>query len=170
MGVFGQSATGIHLGLLLVNLASILLVFSIGKKLLNETQALFAVASFALLSLSPGAFGFAAHATHFNALFGLCGLLALLQYAERPSWFRLAGSAFCFGLAFVMKQQVVFLMLFGLLGFWLIERRREPSERIKTPLRLVGYAAAMALPYGLVFLTALITGTLDKFWHWDYRA
>lgn len=169
MGVFGQSPAGIHLGLLVVNLASILLVFSIGKKLLNETPALFAAASFALLSLSPGAFGFAAHATHFNAFFGLCGLLALLQYAERPSWLRLAGSAFCFGLAFIMKQQAVFLMVFGLLGFWLIERRREPSERTKMPLRLAGYAGAMAMPYGLVVLAALFTGTFDKFWHWTVK-
>ena len=166
MAVFGQSATGIHLGLLVVNLASILLVFFIGKKLLNETAALFAAASFALLSLSPGCFGFAAHATHFNALFGLCGLLALLQYAERPNWFRLAVSGFCFGLAFVMKQQAVFLMLFGQLAFWLIERRREPSERTQMLPRLAGYAGAMSLPYLLVLLTAWLTGTLEPFWHW----
>jgi len=166
MAVFGQSATGIHLGLLVVNLASILLVFFIGKKLLSESSALFAAASFALLSLSPGVFGFAAHATHFNALFGLCGLLALLQYADRPSWFRLAGSGFCFGLAFVMKQQAVFLMLFGLLAFWLIERQREPFERTKTAPRFAGLAATMALPYALVLLTAWFTGTFDEFWHW----
>ncbi len=170
MAVFGQSATGVHLGLLVVNLASILLVFFIGKKLLNESSALFAAASFALLSLSPGSLGFAAHATHFNALFGLCGFLALLQYAERPSWLRLAGSGFCFGLAFIMKQQGVFLMLFGLLAFWLIERQRESAERTKMPLRLTGYAGAMVLPYLLVLLTALITGTFGQFWHWtvDY--
>jgi len=166
MAVFGQSATGVHLGLLVVNLASILLVFFIGKKLLNETSALFSTASFALLSLSPGVFGFAAHATQFNALFGLCGLLALLQYAERPSWFRLAGSGFCFGLAFVMKQQAVFLMLFGLLAFWLIERQREPAERTKTALRFAGYSSAMVLPYLLMLLTAWLTGTFDGFWHW----
>src|SRR5436853_991547 len=37
MAVFGQTASGIHFGLLLINVASILLVFLLGKRLLDET-------------------------------------------------------------------------------------------------------------------------------------
>lgn len=166
MSVFGQSTTGIHLGLLMVNLACILLLFFIGKKLLNETTALYAAAAFALLSLSPGSLGFAAHATHFNVLFALCGLLALLHYADRASWRRLTLSGVCFGLSFVMKQQAVFMVLFGLLAFWLIERKRTATGSKNTTPRLGAFAGALALPYLLILLTAWFSGTFDKFWHW----
>jgi hypothetical protein len=166
MSVFGQSVIGIHLGLLSVNLASVLLIFAIGKRLLNETAALYAAASFALLTLSPGAYGFAAHATHFNVLFGLGGLLALLQYAARPAWPRLAVGGVSFGLSFVMKQQAVFYVLFGLLSLGLIERKRTPFRWQHASARLGGFAGALALPYLGVLLAAWWSGTFGTFWHW----
>jgi 4-amino-4-deoxy-L-arabinose transferase-like glycosyltransferase len=166
MSLFGESPAGIHLGLLLVNLTSILLLFFIGKKLVNTSTGLFASASFALLTLSPGVLGFAAHATHFIVLFGLLGLLVLLQYAEHPNWKRLALSGFCFGLAFVMKQQAVFLLPFGLLALWLIEQQRSPDGNKRTVFNLGLFAGAMVLPYLLVVLIALLTGSFHNFWHW----
>jgi len=166
MSIFGESPAGIHLGLLLVNLTSILLLFFIGKKLVNTSTGLFAAAAFGLLALSPGALGFAGHATHFIVLFGLLGLLVLLQYAERPNWQRLALSGFCFGLAFLMKQQAVFLLPFGMLALWLIERQRA-SEMIKSRVFNLGlFTGALTLPYLAVVLIALLTGSFDNFWHW----
>ncbi|TMP95942.1 MAG: hypothetical protein E6L08_00160, partial [Verrucomicrobia bacterium] len=37
MSIFGQTITGIHLGLLLVNAATVALVFLLGRKLMNST-------------------------------------------------------------------------------------------------------------------------------------
>ena len=53
MAVFGQTPAGIHLGVMLVNLGSIVLVFLLGRKLLDETTGVVAAAAFALMSLSP---------------------------------------------------------------------------------------------------------------------
>src|SRR3954468_21279950 len=50
MAVFGQSPAGIHVGLMLVNLASIILVFLIGRKLLDDVTGTVAAIVFALLS------------------------------------------------------------------------------------------------------------------------
>ncbi|MFN0176966.1 MAG: ArnT family glycosyltransferase [Saprospiraceae bacterium] len=166
MAIFGESLVGIHLGLLLVNLTSTLLLFFIGKKLVNTSTGLFAAVSFALLTLSPGVLGFAAHATHFIVLFGLLGLLSLLQYAEQPIWKRLTLSGFCFGLAFLMKQQAVFLLPFGLLALWLIEQQRTPDGNKRTGFNLGLFTGAMVLPYMLVVMVALVTGSFDNFWHW----
>ncbi len=73
MAVFGQSASGIHLGLALVNVASIVMMFLLGRKLLGDAAGVASAVAFALLSLSPSVLGLAAHATHFVVLFALAG-------------------------------------------------------------------------------------------------
>ena len=79
MAMFGQSASGIHLGLALVSVASILLMFLLGRKLLGEAAGVAAAVAFALLSLSPSVLGLAGHATHFVVLAALGGVLLLLR-------------------------------------------------------------------------------------------
>ncbi|TAL03206.1 MAG: hypothetical protein EPO07_06530, partial [Verrucomicrobia bacterium] len=74
MAVFGQSASGIHLGLALVNAASVFLIFLIGRELLDNVAGVAAAIAYALLSLSPSVLGLAAHATHFVVLPALAGL------------------------------------------------------------------------------------------------
>src|SRR6267154_2730204 len=68
MAIFGQSPSAIHLGLALVNAASIVLVFLIGKKLLDDVTGVAAAVAFAFMSLSPSVLGLAAHATNFVIL------------------------------------------------------------------------------------------------------
>src|SRR2546430_3668370 len=65
MSIFGQTIAGIHLGLLLVNAASIVLVFFLGRRLVNYTAGIAAAASYSVLSVSPSEFGFAGHPTPF---------------------------------------------------------------------------------------------------------
>src|ERR1035438_7051648 len=79
MAAFGQTAAGIHLGLAVVNVASIFLMFLLGRRLLGEAAGVSAAVAFALLSLSPSVMGLAAHATHFVVLAALGGTLLLLR-------------------------------------------------------------------------------------------
>ena len=74
MAIFGQSPSGIHLGVALINAGSIVLVFLIGRKLLDEITGVAAAIFFALLSLSPSVLGLAGHATHFVTFFALAGI------------------------------------------------------------------------------------------------
>lgn len=169
MSIFGQTGEGVHYGGLLVNLASTFMLFLIGKKLANGYLGLMAAAGFGLLSLSPGHLGFAAHATHFIVLFGVAGFLALLHFIEKQKLWLLALSGFCFGLSFIMKQQAVFLLIFGMLALGLTELQRKPIDLLKTTLRIVVYGVTMVLPYLLVVLTAVMNGSFDQFWHWTYE-
>jgi hypothetical protein len=128
--LFGQTASGIHFGLLLVNLASIGMVFIIGRRLLDDICGAAAAVAFAFMSTAPSVYGLQAHATHFVVLFALIGIWTLLKSRETtkvegeqperlggrwqrhcrfalPSrhellWLTLSGLAF--GLAFLMKQ------------------------------------------------------------------
>src|SRR2546422_4297128 len=82
MLLFGQTAAGIHLGLLLVNAASILLMFFLGRKLLDLNGGLIAATTFVVLSSSVSVLGLAAHASHFVVLAALGGTLLLLRAVE----------------------------------------------------------------------------------------
>jgi hypothetical protein len=85
MGIFGQTSSGIHVGLMLVNVASILLVFLIGRRVLHDVGAVVAAISFALMSLSPWILGLAGHATHFVVLFALAGIWILVKSSRESS-------------------------------------------------------------------------------------
>ena len=126
MAVFGQSPSGIHLGLALVSAASVVLVFLLGRKLLDEAAGVAAATAFALLSLSPSVLGLAGHATHFIVLAALSGTWLLVRALESPSSNRrsprrprpsllMGASGLLFGLGFLMKQHGLFFGLFGFL-------------------------------------------------------
>ncbi|MFN0016085.1 MAG: ArnT family glycosyltransferase [Saprospiraceae bacterium] len=166
MAIFGQSPEGIHAGLLVMNLASMALLFFIGKKLVNETVGVLAAVSFGLLTLAPYTLGLSAHATHFNALAALGGFYLLLTFTDRPTLLRLVSSGFCFGLAFIMKQQAVFILFFGLAALVLFETNRKPRNLKSSLFNLVAFGFSLVLPYLLVVLVAVATGSFDNFWHW----
>src|SRR6266508_5729046 len=79
MSIFGQTIPGIHLGLLLVNAATIVLIFFLGRQLVNSTLGLAAAMSYAVLSVSPSVLGLASHATNFVMLPVLGGTLMILK-------------------------------------------------------------------------------------------
>ena len=113
MSVFGQSIQGIHMGFMIVNCVTILLVFLLARKFVSEAAALVTGAAYALLSLSSSVLGFAGHATHFVVLPALGGVLALLFALRNNKLNAYCWSGFLFGLAFLMKQPGLFFFLFG---------------------------------------------------------
>jgi len=166
MAVFGQTPAGIHGGLLLVNMGSTVLLFFIGKKVGSDTIGLIAAASYALLSMLPTHLGFAAHATQFNVLFILGGVLSLLKSAEKPSLPFLILGGFLLGCSFIIKQHVVFLLVFGLASVALLEWQQKPVRWRTVIVHIFFCGAAMVLPYAIVLMTTYLNGTIDQFWHW----
>jgi hypothetical protein len=169
MLLFGQTIKGIHLGLLLVNCLSIILLFLITRKLLNYRAALITALVYAVLSVSPTVLGFAAHATHFIVLFALAGTYLLLICLENGRPVLYLASGLFFGLAFLMKQQGIFFVLFGgyaILHAGLVSR---PVSKKKIAARFLIFAAGCITPLLLVMAIALLSGAFDKFWFWTFR-
>ncbi len=153
MAVFGQSSSGIHIGIALINAASIVLIFLIGRKLLDEPAGIVAAISYALLSTSPSVLGLAGHATHFVVLPALAGTLLLLHARERAlnsrygQWtasgsqslpqpptppllkYSVLLAGLLFGLAFLMKQHGIFFGMFG--GLYLAFSHLYEPQSIK---------------------------------------
>src|SRR5437879_1293821 len=126
MALFGQTPGGIHLGLTIVNAATIVLIFILGRKLLDSVAGIMAAASYALLSLSPAVLGLAAHANHFVILAAVAGMLALVRGCEAGRPVACFGSGLLFGVALLMKQHGVVFGVFG--GLYLVWERTRAGR------------------------------------------
>ena len=169
MSIFGQTTTGIHVGLLLVNIATIVLIFFLGRQLLNSTVGLVAAMSYAVLSVSPSVLGFAGHATHFVLLPAVGGTLLLLNTTDRQAFGRLFASGLLFGIGVLMKQPAVFFALFG--AIYLVSNNLHRRLRLKEIfLQGMVFSAGVILPLGITCMLLWRIGLLDKFWFWtiDY--
>jgi len=113
LAVFGQTPSGIHLGLILVSAATTLLVFFLGERLFGTLAGTVAAVSYALLSTGPWVLGLSAQATHFVVLPALAGILLLLEAIELKSAWRFFWSGVLLGLAFLMKQPGIVFALFA---------------------------------------------------------
>ncbi len=165
MLLFGQTISVIHLGLLLVNVASTFLIFLLTKKWLDASSAIISSFSFVLLSLSPYLLGFAAHATHFVILFSLLGTLVLLQALETKKGSRIFFSGILFGCAFLMKHPGIFFFMFGLslLGIHLMKEHFSKKNIVQFSIWLTG---GFLVPLFSIFLLAYLGGTLKNLWFW----
>jgi hypothetical protein len=191
MLLFGQSAAGIHFGLLVVNLSSIILVFFLGRRLLDLNGGLVAATTFALLSLSVSVLGLAAHASHFVVLAALGGTLLLLRAIDPISDVSttpnvrtpiLFASGLLFGVAFLMKQPGIFWGIFGLLylAFINFKEHRDPKNARSSTARLrpvdwkkglrrcAWYCLGLLTPFLLMCLALRSAGVFDRFVFWTF--
>jgi hypothetical protein len=167
MSIFGETIVGIHLGLLVVNAATIVLIFFLGRRLLNSTAGIAAAASYAVLSISPSVLGLAGHATHFVMLPVVGGSLLLLnlKQSDRPAFGRLFGSGLLFGVALLMKQPAVFFVLFA--AIYLLCRDMRSRLGLKAILlRNLTFGAGVILPFALTCLVLWSAGVFPQFWFW----
>jgi hypothetical protein len=168
MAALGQTARGIHLGLLLVNAISVILLYMVTARLFGMLAALIAASSYALLSTHQFVLGFAAHATHFVVLAALIGFMPLLlaEETKRPVFFFWSGIAF--GVAFLMKQPGLFL---GVFAFFYLAIQCWPKHRGEWGLwaRNLGvFLFAGALPFALTCGALYSAGVFQSFWFWTF--
>ena len=168
MSMFGQTIPGIHLGLLLVNAATIALIFFLGRRLMNSTAGIAAATSYAVLSVSPSVLGLAAHATHFVMLPVLGGTLLLLHGPNRQGFGRLFASGLLFGVALLMKQPGVFFILFGAIYLAYSDIRRFALNTLVR--RNLIFDTGVILPVGITCFLLWYAGVFNQFWFWtiDY--
>jgi hypothetical protein len=167
MAVFGQTSTGVHLGLLFVNSAAIVCVYFLAERLFGKLGGVVASASFAFLSLLPSVYGFAGHATQFVVLPAAGGILLLLKAIESKKLSQFFWSGVLLGLAVLMKHPGILFLLFGI--FWLAWSHWTPPRDWR---RLTAQAATLlsgsVVPFALTCLILLKAGVLHKFWFWTF--
>jgi hypothetical protein len=168
MAIFGQSPSGIRLGLILFNIATILFIFLLAERLFDPLAGAVAGASFALLSVSPLCLGIMAHATHFVVLPALAGLWLLLRAIDARDDRFVFLSGLLLGTAFLMKQPGIFFVVFGF-AYLAWSQHRAGLALKNTLLRAAYLGAGAVLPFAITCLVLWLTGVFPSFWFWTFQ-
>lgn len=168
LAIFGQTHTGIHLGLLLVNTTTIILIFLLGKRLFDPLTGVVAGASFAVLSLGQYVQGIFANAEHFVILFAVGGILLLLRAIDSDRLNLFFFSGLLLGISFIMKQHGAAFIAFS--GFYLLYSQlgRRPIIWSDCLLKLMLFSVGVVIPFGLTCLIFFFNGIFDRFWFWTF--
>jgi Dolichyl-phosphate-mannose-protein mannosyltransferase len=167
MAVFGETTSGIRIGLILVNAVTTILVFLLAKYLYGSVAGAVAGITYSFLSCRPGVLGLYAHATHFVVLAALVGILLLLYAIETGRTGLFFGSGVCCGLAFLMKQPGVLFFVFAGL-YWLWREWKGPFPWRNAAVRGGALLAGLVLPFGLTCLILFRAGVFPSFWFWTW--
>jgi hypothetical protein len=185
MAVCGQTVSGVHIGLTVVNAASIVLMFLLSRKWLDDIGAVTAAAVFALMSLNFTFLALAGHATHFVVLAVLGGLLLGLRDVNRGRLSIILASGLCYGVAVLMKQHGILFGAFG--GLYLVwtrlawdggagppgpnrrlggRRNRKTLDWGRTIRESAVFSGGVILPYLLTCLVLWRAGVFRDFVFW----
>jgi len=167
MFVFGQTPAGIHLGLLVVHLATLAVLFLVARKLLDLHGAAIATAAYALMTLSQAYLGLAAQAEHFVMLPALLGILMLFRLEKDGRLVDCIAGGCLFGVAFLMKQPGMFFGIFGGLYLaWISIAEKIAWKRLL--VRLGVYSLGCLLPFFVICIWLKIAGVFPNFWFWAF--
>jgi len=168
MAIFGQTGNAIHLGLLLINSATIILIFLLGKRLFDTLTGVISAASFAILSLGLSVQGVFANAEHFVILAAAGGALLLLKAVDSDRRAPLFWSGLLFGTAFIIKQHGGAFLLFGLLFILSSQIDRRPIIWPRLSSKILSFIGGAIIPFGLTSLFFLKMGLFERFWFWTF--
>lgn len=166
MMMFGETASGIRTGLLVVNSITILIIYCMARRMLTMEGAAIAAGTYAILSVGQSVFGITAHATHFVNLFVLAGLLALLAGFENNRRILYFICGLCLGTSVLMKQHGLFFCLF--VYCYVIGRVVADEKRFSSILlqRLAVLTAGLVIPYAAIIVYMCLNGVFKEFWFW----
>lgn len=166
LALFGQTPAGIHFGVLCMTTLTSLMLFWLGRRMLDWMAGMVAATFYAVMAASPSMLGLAGHATHFAAFFAVAGLCVMWKARGQGGWTWMAASGFLFGLAVLMKQHGAVLALWAAIFFTVatLGKREKPLGRRLGAILVFG--AAMILPFALCCLILWRAGVFERFWFW----
>src|SRR5476649_2830192 len=117
MALFGETPAGIHFGMICVTTLTALMLFWLGKKILDATAGIVAATCYAVMAASPSMLGLAGHATQFAAFFVTAGLCAMWRARQNSNWLTAMAAGILFGTAILMKQHAAIIALWAAIAF-----------------------------------------------------
>ncbi len=169
MAIFGESYKGIHIGFTLMNAGTMILLYAALKRFFTPLTGILTAGFYGLMGMSMHVLGFAAHATHFAVFFVALSLFFFSKYDQKKSFLFAMLTGVMLGMAFLMKQQAVYFILFGGIVFLVFEFLEKPISFVSIAVRTALFSVGVFIPYILVLLVMLATGTFDKFWFWTVQ-
>jgi 4-amino-4-deoxy-L-arabinose transferase-like glycosyltransferase len=167
LSVFGQTASGIHFGVLLINTATVILIFLLAKKLFNTTAGVAAAVFFAITSLSQFVQA-TANAENFVVLPAVAAILLLIKFTEARKILYLIFGGLLMGVAFMMKQHAIGFILFGYCFLVWNLCRQKPFNYKNAAYVFSIYSFFVILPFLFTCLILRQCGVFEKFWFWTF--
>lgn len=176
MLIFGHTGTGIHWGLLFMNAGTMVLLYSVFKKMFSPFIGLVTATIYGLMATGIPFLGFAAHATQFICFYFSIALLVLTNYMKSGKTLTLLLLGLILGMTFLMKQQAIFLILFAVLFLFVFLLKKHPGGKtsgkppfIETVKKMLLLGSGIAFPYILTFIFIICAGQFPEFWLWTVK-
>lgn len=165
--LFGPTARGIHLGLILVTSVNAVWMFALGTRLRDAWTGFCSAAVFVALGLSPAVQPTSNQAEHWVLACALPALYALWTAPNRTGAWLLSGVGY--GLAMLMKQHGALLTLAAIAPL-LTQRATGASIPARSlTLRLAKFLFGLAIPLAAAALWIARQGAFEAFWHWTVQ-
>ena len=113
MAIFGESYKGIHIGCLVMNAGTMVLLYYSLKRFFNPMVGVVTAGIYGLMAMSYNLLAFAAHATHFAVFYVALSLFFFSKFENNKKILFAVLTGGMLGMAFLMKQQAVYFILFG---------------------------------------------------------
>lgn len=166
MALFGQTPAGIHLGVMCLTTLTALMLYWLGKKILDPTTGMVAASTYAVMAATPDMMGLEGHATHFAAFFATGGLCLMWKARRDFHWWQIAGSGIAFGLAILMKQHAVLIAAWAMAAIAATGFRRAGFSAGRRLAGTATFGAAIVLPFAFCCWLLWMAGVFPKFWLW----
>jgi len=165
----GRTDRAIHWGLLLMNISTMCLLYYAFKKMFNSFLGLTTATIYGLMAIGLPFIGFAAHATHFICFYTAIALLLLTNFFKSGKLLTLFLIGLMMGMAFLMKQQAAFLVLFFAVFLFIYMKMEKKQSFPEIVRRFLFFGSGVVMPYIIVFLIIVCTGQFHDFWLWTVK-
>ena len=167
--LFGETVKGMHTGFLLLNLATINILYFTVRKLFSPLSGLITAISFAILSLAPYLSGFTVQSEHGVAFFVSLGIFFHVHYLQKRKWYFQFLMGIAMGCAFMVKTPGLFFVIWG--GLMLIIQYFFIKEKtIKLFFReIIFYTSGVLLVVFVLFLIIYLKGAFREMIFWTYQ-
>ncbi|MBM4140030.1 MAG: hypothetical protein FJ242_00820 [Nitrospira sp.] len=167
--LFGKTHTGIHLALLFVNIATAIVLFLLGKQLFNNITGIITAVSFLIMTLSPSVQGLWANSEHFVMLLAIGGILLMVIATEKNNTKQLFLSGFLLGAAFLVKQNGILFLLFGIIYVCWNYFKKAPLRLRVFSIKVGLFILGVVTSFCILIIPFLVAGNFDKFWFWTFK-
>jgi 4-amino-4-deoxy-L-arabinose transferase-like glycosyltransferase len=193
IALFGKTIAGIHLGLLIFSAMTAILIYLLGRRILDESAGLAAGVLYSVLSISQHVQGFVANTEQLLLPFALTGVLFYLKGttnkpdvaesiglrataeeppAENGSAGLFFASGLMLGIAFIVKHHAIFFAAAIGLHYLLKIYFNQPRKGVLLWKHLTHGAlllSGMILPFAIQTLIYVQLGLFDKYYYWLFK-
>lgn len=163
---FGETTRGVHLGLLLCNIASIVFLYLLARRSCDPITSALAAGWFASLALTPQLLGTTTQAESVYLPAIQAGAWFVEIYFDSRKLRYLIVGGLLLGVAITVKQNAAFLV--SVLALYFVAReifgRRGDTRNVSA--MLVGLPVLLMLPMVGVVTLCWIAGVHSQFWFW----